>query len=145
MKTKRALREVLKVLLFLVLVSSLIGFSNLNPIQNTRTIYYPLMNHLVPVSEDLKNQLVISEIMFNPEGSEPGGEWIEIFNRSSMGFDLYGYKIGDSEIRGDLEGMYAFPEGSYIPAGQTILIANQSLLFAQMYKFKPDYESTEIT
>lgn len=143
MKTIRALSYVLKVSVFLLVILLLIGFSIFNPLQDVKTIYFPFMNHLEPVGEKMNNKLVISEIMFNPIGAEPGHEWIEIFNRSPFGVDLHGYKIGDSEIQGDLEGMYAFPVGSRVSAGKTVVIANQSALFSSVYGFRPDYELSD--
>jgi len=140
MKTNRAGNMMLKVLIVFVVVILLIGFSNLGPL---KYFYFPFVNHLFPVGGELHNKIVISEVMPNPIGSEPGGEWIEIYNRSSESVDLQLYKIGDSEVRGDLEGMYIFPEGSHINPGQTILIANQSANFSQRYGFRPEFELSE--
>ena len=42
-------------------------------------------------------ELVINEIMINPAGSEPGGEWIEIVNISGETRDLNGCSITDGE------------------------------------------------
>ncbi|MBK5109408.1 MAG: lamin tail domain-containing protein, partial [Anaerolineales bacterium] len=108
--------------------------------QDENSIYFPFLNYLDPVAEELKNHLVISEVMFNPTGAEPGNEWIEIFNRSPLRVDLHEYKIGDSETPGDLEGMYAFPEGSHVSPGKTVVIANQAAPFIGTYGFRPDFE-----
>ena len=140
MNAKRAHREVFKVFPLLVVFIFLIGFSYVNPIHSSKSIYFPLLNHLVPVGAERNNKLVISEIMFNPIDSEPGHEWIELFNRSSDSIDLQDFKIGDSEAQGDLEGMYVFPAGSRIYPGETIVIANQSMLFSQVYGFRPNFE-----
>ncbi|MBA4310056.1 MAG: hypothetical protein C0425_06930 [Chlorobiaceae bacterium] len=45
---------------------------------------------------EIRNDLVINEIMYAPTSPEP--EWIEIFNRSNKQINLMNYKIGD---RGD--------------------------------------------
>jgi hypothetical protein len=140
MKTIRAHRDVLRVSILLVVSSFLIGFSLINPMQDENSIYFPFLNYLDPVAEELKNHLVISEVMFNPTGAEPGNEWIEIFNRSPLRVDLHEYKIGDSETPGDLEGMYAFPEGSHVSPGKTVVIANQAAPFIGTYGFRPDFE-----
>ncbi len=55
------------------------------------------------------------------------------FNRSIQRINLVGHKIGDSETRGDPEGMYHFPEGSIINPGQVVVIANQGFLFSQVH------------
>lgn len=140
MKTIRAHRDAFRVSILLVVSSFLIGFSLINPMQDEYSIYFPFLNYLDPVAEELKNHLVISEVMFNPTGAEPGNEWIEIFNRSPLRVDLHEYKIGDSETPGDLEGMYAFPEGSHVSPGKTVVIANQAVLFIGVYGFRPDFE-----
>jgi hypothetical protein len=49
------------------------------------------------------------------------------FNRSIQRINLVGHKIGDSETRGDSEGMDHFPVGSIIEPGQVVVIANQGL------------------
>ncbi len=139
MKKISAYRDGLKIFTVTVVSLLLIGFSSINPFRDFDLIYFPFINHLDPV----ENRLVLSEILFNPVGSEPGNEWIEIFNRSSDRIDLFGYKIGDSEIQGDLEGMYVFPEGASILPGETIVIANQSVLFSSLYGFLPDFELSE--
>ena len=46
------------------------------------------------VINELRNDLVINEIMYAPATGEP--EWIELFNRSSKSIDLKNYKIADS-------------------------------------------------
>lgn len=143
MKTIGALRNVLKVSIFFMVSSLLIGFSIINPLQYVYSFYFPFMPNLDPSDAEMNNALVISEIMINPVGAEPGKEWIEIFNRSPNGIDLYGYKIGDSEERGDLEGMYTFPVSSKIPPGETVVIANQAVLFAISFGVQPDFELSD--
>lgn len=132
-------RNVLKIITVAVVSVILIGFSSINPLRELGHIYFPFINHLDPV----ENRLVLSEILFNPVGAEPGNEWIEIFNRSSDEINLHGYKIGDSEFQGDLEGMYVFPEGTRILPRKTMVIANQSVLFSSQYGFRPDFELSE--
>jgi hypothetical protein len=139
MKINSRSRGALKTLILLGISALLIGFSLINPIQGINSIYFPFINRLDPV----ENRLVLTEILFNPIGSEPGNEWIEIFNRSKVGIDLHGYKIGDSETRNDLEGMYEFPEGSHISPGKPMVIANQSVLFFVQFGFYPDFELLE--
>jgi CSLREA domain-containing protein len=39
--------------------------------------------------------LIISEIMYNPASSEPGWEWIEVYNPTSATIDLAGYVLDD--------------------------------------------------
>lgn len=41
----------------------------------------------------MTHALIISEIMYDPEGSDTGHEWIEVFNNSSSSIDLTQYKF----------------------------------------------------
>lgn len=40
------------------------------------------------------NTLVLSEIMYNPTGPDPGNEWIELYNGTGASIDLSTYSIG---------------------------------------------------
>ena len=79
----------------------------------------------------LNRGLDILEISFQPRVN---------FNRSIQRINLVGRKIGDSETREDSGGMDHFPVGSIIGPGQVVVIANQGLLFSQVFGFQPDYE-----
>ena len=84
--------------------------------------------------------LLISEVMYNPLGDEPDGEWIELYNAGGATMDLHRYKVGDAAAPGDYEGMLKFPSGAIILPGQVIVIANRADTFFSIYGFKPDYE-----
>ncbi|BCX50394.1 endonuclease I [Haloferula helveola] len=65
--------------------------------------------------------LIITEIMHNPAGSEPATEWIEIYNADSEAVDLGGVTVGDEDaVFGTL------PTVS-LPAGEYAVIYNASL------------------
>lgn len=88
-------------------------------------------------------RLVISEVMYDPDGDEPQNEWVEIYNAGGMELVIENYKIGDEETRGDQEGMFRFPLGTKIGAGQVLVIANQALPFQERYGLAPDFEFQE--
>jgi hypothetical protein len=133
----------IRTLIILIVSISLLGYSILPSIADLNTIYYPLINKLIPVEPEFNNTLLISEIMYNPVSQEPGGEWIELFNKGSKTLDLSRYKIGDSETRGDSEGMYQFPVGALIEPGRVIVVANQAIIFSQLNGFQPDFELSD--
>jgi hypothetical protein len=83
---------------------------------------------------------LITEVLYNPAGYEPDGEWFELYNAGGLALDLYGYKIGDQSSPGCCEGMLAFPPGAVLQAGQVIVIANNAVVFRSIYGFNPDYE-----
>ena len=131
MKLMNGSRKVFQVVAVLVPSISILGYSLLTSAFVNSSIYFPLVNHLAPVGEEYIPRILISEVLNNPSGQEPGLEWIEIYNRSSQVINLGSHKIGDSETRGDPEGMYHFPKGAIITPGQVIVVANQAQLFTQ--------------
>ncbi len=44
--------------------------------------------------------LVVSEVLYDATGTEPDGEWIEIYNLGGLTIDLTHYKVGDEETFG---------------------------------------------
>lgn len=84
--------------------------------------------------------LLISEVFYNAPGRESDEEWLEIANLGATDLDLSGYKIGDEEDEGGLEGMSQFPAGAVLPAGAVVVIAQNSLGFAALFGQPADYE-----
>lgn len=84
--------------------------------------------------------ILITEVFYNAPGRESEQEWLEIANLGSTEVDLSGYKIGDEEDEGGLEGMSQFPEGAVLPAGAVAVIAQNSLGFAALFGRPADYE-----
>jgi hypothetical protein len=128
-------------IIFVVIV--LVGYLNLPTMAGLISIHFPIINKLMPVGVELTTGLLISEILYNPAGKEPGGEWIEIFNRSPKVIELADHKIGDCQAPGGLEGMYQFPNGVAIHPGEVIIVANSALQFTQNFGFAPDFELTD--
>jgi hypothetical protein len=55
-----------------------------------------VMTFLIMVSQRCFGQIVLSEVMFDPDGSEQTDEFIEIWNSSNTdSYDLAGWQIGD--------------------------------------------------
>jgi hypothetical protein len=55
--------------------------------------------------------VVISEIMANPEGTDAGEEWIELFNSSSAAINLKDWILDDSSVNGNLgSSAYVMPD-----------------------------------
>ena len=114
------------------------GDVNLAPLTPTPTPTPP-----GPTPTPFGGGLLISEVLYDPVGSEPNAEWIEIYNATSATIDLSGFKIGDEETQGDSEGTYRFPDAATIAPGETILIANKAADFESAYGFQPDFELNE--
>lgn len=87
--------------------------------------------------------LLISEVLYDPSGSEPANEWIELYNPNAFALSLAGLHLGDEESQGGGEGMYTFPSDAVIEADGTLLIANNGAAFLAVYGFTPAYEIQE--
>lgn len=83
--------------------------------------------------------LLISEVLYDPEGNDPSGEWFEVYNFGEAVIGLDGIKIGDEETAGGGEGMLLFPSGFFIQPGQTLVVANDAQVFMSVYGFYPDF------
>ena len=100
----------------------------------------PTITPTGPTPTAVPVRLLISEVMANPPGPEPGGEWIEIYNPQSYAVPLREVKIGDAAASGDPEGMMAFPGGDWMASGAVIVVANRAAAFQTLYGFLPDFE-----
>ena len=89
------------------------------------------------------SHLLINEIYYDPLGSEPNEEWIELYNPGVVAIDLSNHKIGDEEIQGGGEGMYSFPTGSSINPDAFLVVANRAVSFYALYGKNPDFELIE--
>ena len=95
-----------------------------------------------PTAEPTEPQgvLLISEVLYDPNGSEPAGEWFELYNGGGSLIDLSFHKLGDEETQGGGEGMYQFPSGATLAPDHYLIVANQAVEFIVAYEFAPDFE-----
>ncbi len=85
--------------------------------------------------------MLLSEVVYDSTCSTDANcEWIEIYNAGSSPVDISEYKIGDEEVFGGTEGMFKFPDGTMVAAGQAITIANKAVDFYTVYGIQPDFE-----
>jgi uncharacterized repeat protein (TIGR01451 family) len=89
-------------------------------------------NHQPP-----ERHLLISEVMYDPGGNDPGHEWAEIYNPTTQHVDLSGWYLGDTGPDGEYgSGLYRFPDGAVLAAEAVIVVAHQAADVA----FTPDFE-----
>jgi hypothetical protein len=74
--------------------------------------------------------LVISEIMYDPAGSDTGYEWIEVYNDSSSDIDLSKYKFFESNVN---HGLTAHTGGNILKAFSYAIIADVPANFLATY------------
>jgi len=75
------------------------------------------------IINEVRNDLVINEIMYAPISPEP--EWIEIFNKSNKVINLKGYQIADETSK-----TIIFKDSLFIKSNEYFVIARDSSLFS---------------
>ncbi len=91
----------------------------------------------IPLQAD-DTDIVINEIMYDPDGTDDGHEWIEIYNRGATSVDLTGWKFYEDDTNHDL----TLNKGSMtIPSGGYAVIADEANTFLSDY---PSYSGTLI-
>ena len=70
--------------------------------------------------------LQISEIMYDPAGSDTGNEWIELYNDTSSSINLTTYKFFENNVN---HGITANQGGSSISAGEYVVLADNPTNF----------------
>lgn len=77
------------------------------------------------------NSLIISEIMYNPEGNDEGREWIEIYNDGSEKINLSKYRFFENGVKHRLK----FLSGEVLDPGEFGIIADNAENFLAEYNF----------
>jgi endonuclease I len=93
--------------------------------------------------------LVLSEVFYDPAGSDDGLEWVELYNGSSAAIDLAGYSLGNggtdytfSTVQ--LAGVVASGQ-TFVIGGPTSSAANHNPTFNQVVNFNPDFQNSGST
>jgi PKD domain len=83
--------------------------------------------------------LMITEIMYDPEGADTGNEWIEVYNDDKIAQDMVLYKLFESNISHGitLPSTYGNIGGSIIDSDEYAVIADNVVNFIAMY---PNYK-----
>jgi hypothetical protein len=89
-------------------------------------VWLPALYHRAVAEAD---HVVISEVVFKLPGGAEKGEWVELYNPTRAAVRLDGWKLGDAVARADYERLYAFPEGTTIRPGETLVIARQAAAY----------------
>ncbi len=87
--------------------------------------------------------VLITEFMANPSGTDTEREWLEIYNSGDTAVDLSNYKIGTSETPLDGEDMSQFPAGSFIEPGQVMVIAVNAAAFLDWTGVQASFEAVD--
>lgn len=95
-----------------------------------------------PIPLPTSDNLLITEVMYDPLFDEVLGEFVEITNISDQAVDISGYYLGDEETEGQAspEGMFNFPAGTVIKPYEVLLIARNAKGVEDLYGRKADFE-----
>ena len=138
-----SLKSIYRIVLLLVIITLSLGVVLATVPASSPGLFIPLVFRNWPTISSQITSPLITEVLYNPVGEEPDGEWFEIFNPFDYPLQLNEYKIGDAESVGDREGMYMFPSGAVISPGEVIVIAKNALTFKSIYNLYPDFELTD--
>ena len=93
--------------------------------------------------QDIATYPVVNEVFYDTEMSPTEyDEWVEIYNPTASAWNLTNHKLGDEETNGGGEGMYLFPDGTYIAATSYIIVCRRDTDFFNAYGFHADLEFT---
>jgi len=86
--------------------------------------------------------LVINEIMYNPQGADTYSEWIELYNRTSTNIDLTGWFLKEDNetltgTAGEIKNTHLVQGSLVIPAGGYIILADSGTYFLNSYSDNP--------
>jgi len=83
-------------------------------------------SYLGPVPDPF-GAIVFSEVMFSPAG--PGGQFLELVNRSGSAFDISGWRIDPLN--------FTFPFGTIVTNGERVIVAQNRDVFRILYGSVP--------
>ncbi len=87
-----------------------------------------------PAATILRAEVIVSEIMYNPQGTDRDDttappvdrEWVELYNAGSTAVNIGGWQFGDSQ---DGDWATPFPAGTMIGASQALVVTGDATSF----------------
>ncbi len=78
---------------------------------------------------------------FSSNQANPGAEFVEVANASSVTLNLSSFKVGDeASTTADDEGMHSFPVGTTLAAGSRAIVARSGAAYQTVFGSPPDFE-----
>jgi hypothetical protein len=132
------MKKILSSIIMVAFVSVLLGSSSTLSILNSRTTLDN--NQFSTGTWDTGPEparLVINEVMYDPSGPEPNGEWIELYNAGGVSIDLSGYSLADNTSSLALTSLVLNP-------GEFAVYARDAGSFTTNYGFAPNFSGSSI-
>ncbi len=105
-------------------------------------VYLPMLRYAY---QGPAGYVLVSEILYNPDGLDQDQEWVELTNPTPYAADLSGWMLGDAVNTTDFEALYLFPVGAFLGAGDRMVVAINGARFFAEYNFYPDFELQSVT
>lgn len=83
-------------------------------------VFLPVALRVYVAPSPPASYVLVSEVAYSVS---PKAEWIELYNPTATTISLQGYGLGDAETRTSYEPMFAFPVGTTIAPGGTLVVA----------------------
>jgi phosphatidylserine/phosphatidylglycerophosphate/cardiolipin synthase-like enzyme len=93
------------------------------------------------------DQIIISEVLYDPSGADDSLEWVELYNPTSGTIDLSGYSLGNGGPisytygKHQLSGLLP-PFSCWVIGGPTSTVANYHPVFNQVLRFNPNLRNS---
>jgi hypothetical protein len=95
------------------------------------------------VNGEVVSPLLVGEVFYDATGSEPGEEWVQLWNVWPVAIVLDGWKVGDEEAPFGSEGMEGFPALASLASTRIAVVANQGAAFEAVNICLPGFEFTD--
>ncbi len=103
----------------------------------------------VTATQPNNGSLLLSEVFYDPSGTDDGLEWVEIYNNDSVAINLSGFSLGNGgttyttslvQLTGTIQ-----PGATFVVGGPTSSVANGNPTLDQAINFSPDFQNSGST
>lgn len=86
--------------------------------RDSKTVFVEKINS----NQSYSDQVIINELLPNPEGQDLANEWIELYNKGNLEVNLEGWQIGDFSVNNK---SYIIPPGVKIAPGSFLILKRE--------------------
>lgn len=89
-----------------------------NVARDNKTVFIEKIN----LNQSYSDQIIISELLPNPEGQDLANEWIELYNKGNQEIDLEGWQMADFSVNNKF---YTIPPAVKIAPGSFLILKRE--------------------